>query len=97
MVLNTDGFEARTVHSCEAGVELARSLEFEFLVSAVVMPQMNGIEAATQIRKLVPKCKVLLISGENDSSACFKMLCPGVTNSKYSPNRCSLENGQSSR
>ena len=69
MVLNTDGFGARAVYSGEAGVELARSLEFEFLVTGVVMPQMNGIEAAIQIRELLPKCKVLLVSGDNDISA----------------------------
>jgi len=32
------------------------------------MAQMNGIEAAIQIRKLLPQCKVLLVSGDNDSS-----------------------------
>ena len=69
MVLNTDGFGARAVYSGEAGVELARSLDSDFLVTGVVMPQMNGIEAAIQIRKLVPKCKVLLVSGDNDTTA----------------------------
>ena len=69
MVLSADGFEARAVYSGEAGVELARNLEFEFLVTGVVMPQMNGIEAAIQIRELLPKCKVLLVSGDNGSSA----------------------------
>jgi CheY-like chemotaxis protein len=69
MVLNTDGFEARAVYSGEAGVELARSFDFEFLVTGVVMPQMNGIEAAIQIRELLPKCKVLFVSGDNASSA----------------------------
>src|ERR1035438_2944142 len=69
MVLNTDGFEARAVYSGETGVELARDREFDFLVTGVVMPQMNGIEAAIQIRELLPKCKVLLVSGDNGSSA----------------------------
>jgi CheY-like chemotaxis protein len=63
MVLSTEGFEARAVYSGEAGVELARSLEFEFLVTGVVMPQMNGIDAAIQIRELLPRCKVVLVSG----------------------------------
>jgi CheY-like chemotaxis protein len=68
MVLNAEGFEARAVYSGEAGVELARSLEFDFLVTGVIMPLMNGIEAAIQIRQILPKCKVLLVSGDNDSS-----------------------------
>ncbi len=69
MVLNTDGFEARAVYSGEAGIELARSREFGFLVTGVVMPQMNGIEAAIEICKLLPKCKVLLVSGDNNTTS----------------------------
>jgi len=66
------------VYSGEAGVELARSLEFEFLVTGVVMPHMNGIEAAIQIRELFPRCKVLLVSGDNGSSALLLgNLCAG--------------------
>lgn len=69
MVLKTGGFEATAVYSGETGVELARSREFEYLVTGVVMPRMNGIEAAIEIRRLLPKCKVLLVSGDNESSA----------------------------
>ena len=71
MVLNTEGFKARAVYSGEAGIELARArrLDFDFLVTGVVMPQMNGIDAAIQIRELLPKCKVLLVSGDNDTTA----------------------------
>lgn len=69
MVLNAGGFEATAVYSGKTGVELARNREFDFLVTGVVMPQMNGIEAAIEIRKLLPKCKVLLVSGDNDSYA----------------------------
>ncbi|XBH20170.1 response regulator [Telmatobacter sp. DSM 110680] len=69
MVLKTDGFEATVAYSGETGVELARNREFEYLVTGVVMPQMNGIEAAIEIRKLLPKCKVLLVSGDNDGGA----------------------------
>jgi DNA-binding NtrC family response regulator len=69
MVLKMDGFEATVAYSGKTGVELARSREFDFLVTGVVMPQMNGIEAAIQICKLLPKCKVLLVSGDNNTSA----------------------------
>jgi len=69
MVLNSEGFEASAVYSGEEGVELARRFEFDFLVTGVVMPQMNGIDAAIQIRKLLPKCKIILVSGDNDTSA----------------------------
>jgi CheY-like chemotaxis protein len=69
LVLKTDGFEAIAVYSGEVGLELAHHLAFEFLVTGVVMSQMNGIEAAIQIRELLPKCKVLLVSGDYRSGA----------------------------
>lgn len=69
MVLKTGGFETTTAYSGEAGVKIARSGEFEFLVAGVVMPHMNGIEAAIEIRETLPKCKVLLVSGDNEAGA----------------------------
>jgi len=83
MVLNSEGFDARAVYSGEEGVELARSFEFDFLVTGVVMPQMNGIDAAIQIRKLLPKCKIILVSGDNDTSA----LLPNAQSQGY---RCEI-------
>lgn len=69
MVLKMGGFEATVAYSGERGVELARQREFEFLVAGVVMPHMNGIEAAIEIREILPKCKVLLVSGDNEAGA----------------------------
>src|ERR1700739_757001 len=68
-VLNMDGFEATVAYSGETGIKLARDRGFEYLVTGVVMPQMNGIEAAIEICKLLPECKVLLVSGDNNSDA----------------------------
>jgi CheY-like chemotaxis protein len=92
MVLNAAGLGARAVYSGEAGVALAKGLEFEFLVTGVGMPRMNGIEAAIQICELLPKLKVLLVSGDNDTSALLQDALSRATNSKYSPSRCILLN-----
>jgi CheY-like chemotaxis protein len=69
MVLKTGGFETTTAYSGKTGVELARSREFDYLVTSVVMPHMNGIEAAIEICKILPECKVLLVSGDNEAGA----------------------------
>jgi DNA-binding NarL/FixJ family response regulator len=57
------GFEAMAAYSSEMGVELARNRDFEILVTDVVMGSKNGIQAAIEICKLIPKCKILLLSG----------------------------------
>jgi CheY-like chemotaxis protein len=72
MVLNATGFEATAVYSGEAGIALARGIAFEFLVTGVIMPRMNGVEAAIRICGLLPKCKVLLVSGDNNTGALLK-------------------------
>ena len=56
-------------YSGAEGVELARHRPFDFLVTGVVMPEMNGIEAAIQIHDLLPKCKVVLVSGDHSAGA----------------------------
>jgi CheY-like chemotaxis protein len=69
MVLRVNGFEANAVYSGEAGLEFAKNRSFEILLIDVVMNPMNGIEAAIEIRKLLPNCKILLFSGNINADA----------------------------
>jgi CheY-like chemotaxis protein len=68
MVLNISGFEATAVYSGERGLELVQQCTFDHLVTDVVMSGMNGIDAAIAIRQVLPTCRVLLISGNNDTT-----------------------------
>lgn len=62
MILNASGYEARAVDSGEAALELAERFHPDFLISDIRMGAMDGIEAATQIRNLLPQCKVVVFS-----------------------------------
>jgi CheY-like chemotaxis protein len=64
IILNQSGFEATAVYSGEKAVEMARSLRPNMLISDVIMTDMNGIDAAIQIRGILPDCKILLFSGQ---------------------------------
>lgn len=68
MVLNISGFQATAVYSGERGLELAQQGTFDHLVTDVVMDGMNGIDAAVAIRQLLPNCRILLISGNNNTA-----------------------------
>jgi CheY-like chemotaxis protein len=63
-ILDLNGFEASAVYTGQAAVESARSIEPDLIISDVIMPDMNGIEAAINIRKFLPGCKILLFSGQ---------------------------------
>jgi CheY-like chemotaxis protein len=67
LVLNVSGFQATAVHSGERGLELAQQSSFDHLVTDVVMSGMNGIDAAIAIRQLLPNCRILLFSGNNNT------------------------------
>ncbi len=64
IILNQSGFEARAVYSGERAVETASSWKPDMLISDVIMTDLNGVDAAIQVRSLLPKCKILLFSGQ---------------------------------
>ncbi|MGB8260151.1 MAG: response regulator [Terracidiphilus sp.] len=64
MILNQSGFEARAVYSGEKALEAAQSFAPEMLISDVIMADLNGIDAAIQIRAMLPGIKILLFSGQ---------------------------------
>ena len=63
-ILNRAGFDATAVYTGRQAVDLARTSKPDLIISDVMMPDMNGIEAAIDIRGFLPSCKVLLFSGQ---------------------------------
>jgi len=64
IILNQAGFEARAVYSGEKPIEALDGFHPDMLISDVIMTGMTGIEAAIQTRAKLPKCKILLFSGQ---------------------------------
>jgi CheY-like chemotaxis protein len=64
IILNKNGFDATAVYTGTAAVDRARDTKPDLIISDVIMPDMNGIEAAIQIRQILPGCKILLFSGQ---------------------------------
>jgi CheY-like chemotaxis protein len=64
IILNQADIEARAVFSGEQAIELLESFQPEMLIADVVMPGMTGIKAAIAVRNNLPKCNILLFSGQ---------------------------------
>lgn len=54
----SDGLEA---------VQKARDLQPDVILMDINLPELNGIQAAEQIRQLVPKTKILFLTGQADA------------------------------
>jgi CheY-like chemotaxis protein len=64
LILNRSGYEARAVYNAEAAIKTARELLPDFLISDVIMDGMTGIDAAIRITEMIPKCRIILFSGQ---------------------------------
>jgi YesN/AraC family two-component response regulator len=64
IILNESGFEATAVYTGDDAIQTAKTLLSDVLISDVVMPGLNGINAAIEIPKVLPTCKILLLSGQ---------------------------------
>jgi CheY-like chemotaxis protein len=62
-ILDYRGYKTAKAYSGEEAVQLACSFQPDCIVSDVMMGKMNGIDAAIEILRTLPSCKVLLVSG----------------------------------
>lgn len=64
LILCKDGYEARAVYTCRNALEVAPEFQPDILISDVLMTDINGVDAAIEMRKLLPGIRVLLLSGQ---------------------------------
>ena len=67
LILIQNGCEAVAVYCGEDAVKLSAELNPDVLISDVVMPGMNGIEAAILIGTALPRCEIVLVSGQHET------------------------------
>ena len=68
-ILNNSGFSASSLYSGFQAIDRAFTSPFDVLITDVVMDGMSGIDAAIEIRVILPNCKVLLLSGNQETAA----------------------------
>jgi CheY-like chemotaxis protein len=62
-ILGYQGYETATAYSGEEAIQVACSFQPNFILSDIMMGAMNGVEAAIEILRTLPECRVLFISG----------------------------------
>jgi CheY-like chemotaxis protein len=63
-ILNRNGFRAQAAYDGRQAIEAARSSQPEIILSDVLMPHLDGVEAAITIRAFLPETRIVLFSGQ---------------------------------
>ena len=63
-ILNRNGFIAEAAYSGAQAIEMAKRHCPELVLSDVMMPHVDGVEAAIQIREVCPDTRIVLFSGQ---------------------------------
>ena len=67
-ILIGEGHEALAVSNGKSAIEWAGMVRPDAVVTDVVMPGLNGVETAKEIRRLLPSCRIILFSGQAAST-----------------------------
>ena len=62
-VLERAGYTVRTVGSAGAALEDLRQTSADVVITDIIMPKVNGVEAIHEIRASFPNVKIIAISG----------------------------------
>jgi CheY-like chemotaxis protein len=63
-ILNRSGFIAEAAYGGGEAIETARRISPELILSDVLMPHIDGVEAAITIQKFLPDTRIVLFSGQ---------------------------------
>ena len=64
-ILNRNGFIAEAAYSGTEAIEIAKRNCPDLLLSDVLMPHIDGVEAAIAIREFCPDTRIVLFSGQS--------------------------------
>lgn len=67
-ILTGEGHEALAVSDGRSAIQWAGMVRPDAVVTDVVMPGLNGVETAKEIRKILPSCRIILFSGQAAST-----------------------------
>jgi CheY-like chemotaxis protein len=63
-ILREEGYDAMFVSDGAAAVQFAQHARPQVVICDVIMPGLNGIDAAKKIREFLPEAHIILFSGQ---------------------------------
>jgi DNA-binding response OmpR family regulator len=68
IIFTNRGYEARVAYAAECAIEIIAEWAPDIAIVDVMLPSMNGIDFSIILRDNRPACKILLFSGQPDTS-----------------------------
>jgi CheY-like chemotaxis protein len=65
IILQRAGFEVAVAYGGEESVTTAHSFRPDIVLADYYMPNVNGIEACIEIKRLLPACRIMMLSGHS--------------------------------
>ena len=75
VILARNGIAAIPAYDGQSALDIARVIPPDLLLTDVMMPDMNGIDLAMDVARMVPDCKVLLFSGQAATKDLLAVSC----------------------
>ena len=67
-ILRLRGHDARAAYNAQSALDLLPGFVPEVVIADVIMPGMNGVELAHCMEARIPECRIVLFSGQAESS-----------------------------
>lgn len=68
LIFNAKGYAAAAAHDGPSALKICRQRVPDLVLSDIVMPGMNGVELAIEVRQQFRDCAVLLFSGQAETT-----------------------------
>ncbi|HMC31846.1 MAG TPA: response regulator [Candidatus Angelobacter sp.] len=82
-ILESAGYEVLCANSGEQAITTVAAFCPDVLLTDVLMPGMNGFEAALEIKYMCPSCRLLLFSGQAATTQLAQNFSPTFTSRGY--------------
>jgi len=69
LILSALGYEAKVAYSAEKAIETFAEWGPDLAILDVMLPAMNGIDLAIVLKSNYPRCRLVLFSGQPDTSS----------------------------
>ncbi|MEN8164045.1 MAG: HD domain-containing phosphohydrolase [Acidobacteriota bacterium] len=86
-ILSLEGFECHTADSVNSALEALLTIEPEVVISDIRMPERDGTDLLSELRKMYPDTSVIMLTGHGDIDLAVRCLNGGASDFLTKPVR----------